>query len=96
MVFSENQEQKESYIFKDMMFQPDKSYFILAMIKQVGEHESRNNLTLMKKSEVNNKHKNNDGKLKTILSIWYLKRKIFPYEGLMKHIARLCAHEGIK
>ena len=50
----------------------------------------------MKNSEVNNKHKNNDGKLKAILSIWYFKRKIFPDRIIMKHKAILFAHRGIK
>ena len=46
----------------------------------------------MKKSEVKNKHKNKDGKLKTILSIWHFKRNKFPDGRLMKHISRLCTH----
>ena len=41
-----------------MLLQPYKSNFILAMIKEVESHEARNNWTLMKNSEVNNKHKN--------------------------------------
>ena len=39
----------------------------------------------MKNSEVNNNHKNKDGKLKTILSIWSFKRKILPDVILMEH-----------
>ena len=35
MVFAENQEQNESYTFKDIFLQPDKSYLILDMIKEV-------------------------------------------------------------
>ena len=50
----------------------------------------------MKNSELNNKHKNKYGKLKTILLIWYFKRKRFPYGGLTKHKDRLCAHGGIQ
>ena len=50
----------------------------------------------MKKSDVNSKHKNKDGNLKTILSIWYFKRKIFPDGRLTKQKYRLCAHEVIK
>ena len=33
MVFAENQEQNEYYTFKYTLLQPDKSDFILAMIK---------------------------------------------------------------
>ena len=63
----------ESYTFKDMLLQPYESDFILAMIKEVETHESINHRKLMKKSEVKNKHKNKDNKLKTILSFWYFK-----------------------
>ena len=38
MVFAENQDQNEFYNFKDMLLQPNKSYFIIAMIKEVAEH----------------------------------------------------------
>ena len=44
----------------------------------------------MENSEVNNKHKNKYGKLKNILSIWSLKRKIFPDGRLMTHKYRRC------
>ena len=50
-----------------MLLQPDKSDFIIAMIKEVEAHEARNHWALMKNSEVNNKHKNKDRRLKTIL-----------------------------
>ena len=50
--------------------QPDKSDLIPDMIKEVKAHESISHWKLMKNSEVNNQHKNNDGKLKKILSIW--------------------------
>ena len=50
----------------------------------------------MKNSEVNNKHRNNDGKFKTILSIWYFTRKIFSDGILMNHKSRLFVHGGIQ
>ena len=59
MVFAENKEQIEPYTFNDMLLQPDNSCFILAKIKEVETHESRSHWKLMKKSEVNNKHKIN-------------------------------------
>ena len=66
------------------------------MIKRVEAHESINNSTVMKNSEVSNKHKNKDGKLKNILSIWHFKCKRFRNWRLLKHNNRLCAHGGIK
>ena len=92
MVFSENQEQNKSYNFKDMLLQPSRSDFILSTIKEVEAHEHIINLKVMKKSELNNIHKNKDGKLKTILSIWYFKRRILPDGRLTKHKSRLCSH----
>ena len=47
----------------------------------------------MKISEVNNKHKNNDGNLNTIRSIWSFKRNILPYGIWMNHKCILFAHE---
>ena len=79
-----------------MLLQPYKSDFILAMIKEVESHEARNNWTLMKNSEVNNKHKNKYGKLKTILLIWYFKRNILPDVRLTKQKHRLCGHGEMK
>ena len=79
-----------------MLLQPDKSYFIIAMINEVESHVVRSYWTLMKNIEVNNKHKHKYGKLKTILSIWYFNRKRFPDGRLMKHKAILCSHGVIK
>ena len=82
MEFAENQE-NESYTLKDMLLQLDKSNFIIAIVKKVEPHKARNNWTLMKNSEVNNKHKNKDGKLKTILFIWHFNRNRFSY-GILR------------
>ena len=78
-----------------MLLQLEQSYFILAIIKRVESHESRNHWTLIKNIEVNNKQRNKDGKLNTILSIWYFKPRIFPDGILMKHKAILYAHGGM-
>ena len=50
----------------------------------------------MKKNEVNNKHKNKYGKIKTILSIYYFKLKRFSDGILMKHKSRICVHGGMQ
>ena len=75
---------------------PEKSDFILAMIKQVELYEAINHLTLTKKSEVKNRHKNKYGKLKASLSIWSFKRKIFTCVRLMKYKALIYAHGEMK
>ena len=79
-----------------MLLQPYESYFILAIIKEVETHESINNWKLMKNSEVKQKHKNKDDKLKTILSIWYFKYKIPPNVILTKQRYRLFSHGGMQ
>ena len=66
------------------------------MIKEVESHKFRIHWTLTKSSQVKNKHKNRDGKLKNILSIWYFKRKRFPYGKLIKHKSTLCKHGGMQ
>ena len=79
-----------------MLLQPDKYDFILATNKEVEAHQDRSHWTLTKNSEVKNNHKNKDGKIKTILSIWYFKRKRFSDGILMKHKYRLCAHKRVQ
>ena len=79
-----------------MLLQPDKSDFILAMIKEVEAHKSRSHWTLMKNSEVKNHHKNKYGNLKSILSIWYFNRKRFLDGVVMKQKSRICVHVGIQ
>ena len=69
MIFVANQEQNESYAFKEMLLQPENSDFILAMTKEVEAHEDIIHWEIINNSEVNNEHKNRSGKLKTILSI---------------------------
>ena len=54
MIFIENQEKNESYTFKDILLQPDKSNFIISMMKEVEEHKAIINWTLMKNIEVKN------------------------------------------
>ena len=50
----------------------------------------------MKDSSLGNQHKNKDGKLMTILSIWYYKRNILPDVRLMKHKARMFSYGGMQ
>ena len=96
MAFAANQQQNETYTFRDMMKQPDQKDFIAAMMKEIEVHEGRNHWTCIKKSEVPREKLDKKGQLKTILSIWSFKRKRFPSGKLMKHRARLCAHSGMQ
>ena len=51
---------------------------------------------LLKNSEVNNKHKNKDGNINIIVSIWSFKHKRFPYGILLKHKSIICVKELIQ
>ena len=82
--------------FKDMLLQLEKSYFTLSTIKEVRAHKEKKYWTIMKNNDVKNKGKNKDLKIKTILSSWSFKRKIFSDGGLNKQKERLCAHGGNK
>ena len=79
-----------------MLLQPDRSDSILAIIKEVEAQEDRSHWTLINNIGVKNNHKHKYGKLKTILSIWYFKRKIFPDGILMKHKSRFFSHGGMQ
>ena len=79
-----------------MLFQPFKSDLILAMIKEAESHESRSHCTLIKISQVKNKHKNKYVKLNTILYIWYFNINRFPDGILIKHEAKLCSYGVMK
>ena len=76
--------------------QPDNSDFILAIINYFEAHEARIHWSLMINSEINNEHKNKDGKLKNILSIWSFNINRLPYIRSMKHKFRLCEHGRMK
>ena len=62
---------------------------------EVNDHEYREQRNLMKQKEFPMEHYVN-GRLSTILSIWFFKRRRFPDGRLLKHKARLCAHGGIQ
>ena len=79
----------ETYTFRDMLCQEDKNEFIMAMIKEIKDHEDRDHWHLFPRAQIPQGHK-------TILAIWSFKRKRFPDGRVMKHKARLCAHGGMQ
>ena len=56
MLFAANQEQNETYTFKDMLRQDYCRQFIDAMIVEVNAHEDREHWTLMKQKELPMEH----------------------------------------
>ena len=79
----------DTYTLREMLKQDDKSDFILAMVKEVTDHESRNHWTIMPRSAI-------PKGTKTILAVWSFKRKRLPDGTILKHKARLCAHGGMQ
>eukprot|EP00957_Ditylum_brightwellii_P007000 530024-Ditylum_brightwellii.AAC.1 len=95
MPFAVNQQQNETYTYRDMLKQPDYKDFIHAMLKEIEVCKGREHWTLMWRDNVP-MEKWVNGKVKTILSIWNFKRKRFPSGELMKYKARLCVHGGMQ
>ena len=63
--------------------------FVLAMIKEVLDHESREHWEVVKRKDM-------PSGAKTILSVWAFKVKRLPDGTVLKHKARLNAHGGMQ
>ena len=79
----------ETYTFNQMLQQPYKNDFILAMMKEIIYHENRSHWHLFARSKIPQGHKK-------ILGIWSFKRKRFLDGRINKHKSRLCAHGVIQ
>eukprot|EP00957_Ditylum_brightwellii_P130820 9979459-Ditylum_brightwellii.AAC.1 len=86
IAFAANQQQNKAYTYKDILMQPDCKEFVVAMLDEIAVHAERNYWSLIKRSEVPESHLVK-GKVKTVLSIWSFKQKLFPSGDLMKHKA---------
>ena len=89
MAYAADISDNETYTFKEMLQQPDKNDFILAMMKEIQDHEKREHWHLFPRAKIPYGHK-------TILAIWSFKRKRFPDGTINKHKSRLCAHGGMQ
>ena len=92
MVSAENKNKMNPTHLRRFFYNQKIRGFILSIIKEVKACVARSHRKLTKKSEVNNKHKNKDGNIKTILLNLFFKRKRFKYRILMKHKSRLCSY----
>ena len=79
----------DTFTIKDMLKQEIHLEVIQAMMQEVNDHESRNHWSFMRHSSL-------PLGAKTIMSIWFFKRKCFTESQIMKHKARLCAHGGMQ
>ena len=78
------------------LLQPYKSSFIMEMIKELEAYEIKNHWTMMKKSELYNKHRKIYWEINTVSPIWSFKRKRLPDRRLMKHKYWLWDNVGMK
>ena len=89
LAYATEKSDNETYTFREMLQQEDKNEFIMAMIKEISDHEQREHWHLFPRADIPKDHK-------TILAIWSFKRKRFPDGRVMKYKARLCAHGGMQ
>ena len=88
-IFNVVAETNDVYTLSQMLKLGDIREFVLAMIKEIQEHESRGHWELVKRSALPKGSK-------TILSVWAFKRKRLPDGTILKHKARLNAHGGMQ
>ena len=77
----------DTYIFKDILTQPDKNNFFEAMEVEITNHTDCDHWDLIPRSQLSSGSK-------TIMSVWSFKRKRLPDGTICKYKARLCAHGG--
>ena len=88
-IFSVVAETNDVYTLSQMLKIGDIKDFVLAMIKEIEDHESRGHWELVKRAHLPKGSK-------TILSVWAFKRKRLPDGTILKHKARLNAHGGMQ
>jgi hypothetical protein len=88
MSFAASKSDNDTYMFHEMLRQPDKDEFVKAMIKELADHTSCQHWVTVKRSAI--------GDAKPIKTIWSFKHKRRPDGTVSKHKARLCAHGGMQ
>ena len=88
-IFNAVAETNDVYTLSQMLKLGDIREFVLAMIKEINDHESRGHWELVKRAALPKGSK-------TILSVWAFKRKRLPDGTILKHKARLNAHGGMQ
>ena len=79
----------DTLTYGEMKQQPDKPQFIMAMQKEISDHKNRKHWKLVHGSETK--------RAKTIMEIWYFRRKGDNIIGkVTKYRARICVHGGIQ
>ena len=82
-------EHNDVYTLSQMLKLDDIKDFVIAMIKEIEDHQNRGHWELIERKMMPNGSK-------TILSVWAFKRKRLPDGTILKYKARLNAHGGIQ
>ena len=82
-------ETNDVYTLSQMLKLDDIKDFVVAMVKEIDDHQSRGHWELVERSSL-------PKGAKTILSVWAFKRKRLPDGTILKHKARLNAHGGMQ
>ena len=88
-IFNAVAETNDVYTLSQMLKLDDIREFVLAMIKEIDDHQSRGHWELVRRVDL-------PKGAKTILSVWAFKRKRLPDGTILKHKARLNAHGGMQ
>jgi hypothetical protein len=87
--FSTDVSSNKVFTYKEAMTQEEAYLFVEAMQKEVADHELQNYWTIVHCSTV-------PRPTKPIQAIWSFKHKQRPDHTLVKHKARLCAHDRMQ
>ena len=79
----------DTYTFKEMLKQDDRTEFIKGIKVEIENHEQRYHWHLFDRSKIPKGQK-------FILAIWSFKRKRLPDGTIIKYKARICAHGGMQ
>ena len=88
-IFNAVAETNDVYTLSQMLKLKDIKDFVVAMVKEIDDHESRGHWELVEHTKI-------PKGAKTILSVWAFKRKRLPDGTILKHKARLNAHGGMQ
>ena len=89
VIFNAVASNNDVYTLREMLKLPDIKEFVIAMQKEIEDHQSRDHWELFLR-------KNLPKGAKTILSVWAFKVKRYPDGRVLKHKARLNAHGGMQ
>ena len=89
LVFSTVAPNNDLFTLSQMLKLDDIQEFVLAMLKEIDDHKSRDHWELVERKCL-------PSGAKTILNVWAVKRKRHPDEQIYKYKARLNAHGGMQ